>query len=810
MHRPARALGGGRALMARLAEGYLWGGAELGALPPTVELRVWDQEAGLLHGERLESHSIPPAAVRSMGRAATGEFTWHRSDGDHLASYWAFPTTRRFVLPGWRVILTESEDDIAAPAASFARTFPLVLALSIAVVLVLGASQIKRSLVPLDALRDGTRRIAARQFETRVRIRSGDEIEELAGAFNAMAEQLGRQFKALSAAAEIDRAVLSAMDTASIVQTVLARLPQVTEAERIAVVLLDPPGGGPTAWLTGDRGHTRREPVSVTVSEETVGRFLTGADHLVLESEADYPPFLNPLKGGPDGPVDLFPLSYGNQTLGALAVRRLSGQLPADEERGHLRRLADQVAVALTNARMVEQVRFMAFYDSLTRLPNRVLHKQRLGEALARARRLRRLVGVCFLDLDHFSRINDTMGHDLGDRLVQDVAARLVASCREGDSIARIGADGGAEGGIDVARLGGDEFTVLLPDIADPQDAARVAERILETFDRPFRLGTQEVFVSASVGIAVYPYDGEDADDLLKHADVAMYHAKEQGRASYRMFSAAMNAEAVARMRLEQQLRRAVDRDDFAVWFQPILDLDTGEVTSAEALVRWSHPERGLVSPAEFMRISEESGLIVPLGGWILRTVCRQIRVWEDEGLGPLRVAVNLSARQLRDPGFVALVRNSLAESGLEASSLVLELTESMLMDPGSELAATLRALDELGVGLAIDDFGTGYSSLSYLKHFPVRTLKVDQSFIRDVTENQDDAAITRAIIALARALNVTVVAEGVETLDQASFLKRAGCDMVQGFLIGRPEDVSAFSVTLRQWRARTRQLTIA
>ncbi len=408
-------------------------------------------------------------------------------------------------------------------------------------------------------------------------------------------------------------------------------------------------------------------------------------------------------------------------------------------------------------------------------------------------------MAVCFLDLDHFSRINDTLGHDLGDRLVQEVANRLLVCCRVGDSVARYGQD---EPGVEVARLGGDEFTVVLPDITGPEEAIRVAQRLLETFQLPFRLGSQEVFVTASIGIAIYPFDGTETEDLLKHADVAMYHAKSEGRNTCQLYSSSMNSEALTRLQLEHQLRRAVEAGEFTLWYQPIVDLKTRRPTGSEALVRWAHPERGLVSPGEFISLCEECGLIVPLGEWILRSVCAQAHSWEVAGLGPIRVSVNLSARQLRQEGIVQTVRKILEETDLRPAALVLELTESMLMQPSGAAGRTIRDLADLGVSIAIDDFGTGYSSLSYLKNFPVSTLKIDRSFIQDVTTSPNDAAITTAIIAMAKAMDLEVVAEGVETEGQAAFLQKRGCPKIQGYLVGRPMPAVEFGVYLRAERS--------
>jgi diguanylate cyclase (GGDEF)-like protein len=481
--------------------------------------------------------------------------------------------------------------------------------------------------------------------------------------------------------------------------------------------------------------------------------------------------------------------------VAALSVRWLATAEPDETDLITARRVSDQVAVALGNARMVEQVRFMAFYDSLTGLPNRVYFKDALLMAIRRADRTGRHVAICFLDLDRFSTINDTLGHELGDQLVREVGARLLACCRETDTVARIG--GSDRGAVEIARLGGDEFTMVLPDLVDPQDASRVARRLLACFEEPFRLGTHEVFVTGSIGISVYPEDGASSDELIQNADVAMYHAKDQGGNAYRLFSASMNAEAVARLRLEQQLRRGLDGGQFTMVYQPIAELETGVIAGAEALIRWNHPERGLVSPGEFIGLSEESGLIVRLGNWILREACTQAKAWSDAGLGPVRLNVNLSARQLQQADFVADVRAVVAETGVDPRAVVLELTESALLEPEGQVAETIGALAELGVRFAIDDFGTGYSSLAYLKHFPVDSLKIDRSFIRHLTTNPDDAAITAAIVALGRALGIDVVAEGVETEEQAALLARLGCGQIQGYFVGPPVTSSEFAFLL-------------
>jgi len=422
--------------------------------------------------------------------------------------------------------------------------------------------------------------------------------------------------------------------------------------------------------------------------------------------------------------------------------------------------------------RAEEQIKSLAYHDVLTGLPNRLLFNDRLNVAVAQAHRLQQRLGVLFLDLDRFKVINDSLGHSLGDRLLQAVAERLEAGVREGDT---------------VARLGGDEFILLLPGIARADDIAKVAEKILDSLRLPFRLEGRDLFVTASIGLSLYPEDGLDGETLVKNADIAMYRAKEQGRDNFQLYTQTMNERAVERLQLESSLRKALAHGELLLHYQPLLDLSTGRVHGVEALLRWEHPETGLVYPGDFMHLAEITSLILPIGVWTLRTACAQVKKWQEEGHPHLSVAVNLSARQFQQVEVVEHVKRALRETGLSARSLDLEITESHAMANAEATIHTLRELKALGVRISIDDFGIGYSSLSYLKRLPIDTLKIDQSFVRDITSDPDDAAIATAIIALAHTLKLRVVAEGVETQQQLEFLSTRQCDRMQGFLFSRP-----------------------
>ena len=429
------------------------------------------------------------------------------------------------------------------------------------------------------------------------------------------------------------------------------------------------------------------------------------------------------------------------------------------------------------------EIEQLAYYDTLTGLPNRTLCQDRLRQAIAQAHRERRLVGVLFLDLDRFKSINDTMGHLYGDRVLKMVAERLCKIVRECDT---------------VARLGGDEFVVILTAVNQAQEINLMASRILAELAVPLQVDGHETFTTASIGVAVYPMDGEDVHALLKNADIAMYKAKELDKNNHQFFSTEMNVQIVERLMLEASLRKALARSEFSLVYQPQIDINTGSIIAMEALIRWQHPEMGMIPPDTFISVAEETGLILPIGEWVLRTACARNKAWQRAGFVKLRVAVNLSARQFKQKNLVGMVQSVLAETGLEPAYLELELTESTIMTNPLDAAQTLSQLKEMGICLTIDDFGTGYSSLSYLKHFSMDRLKIDQSFVHDISNNPDDAAIAEAIIAMGHSLNLRVIAEGVESKGQLEFLRERCCDEIQGYLLGRPLSEEAFTEVLK------------
>jgi len=436
-----------------------------------------------------------------------------------------------------------------------------------------------------------------------------------------------------------------------------------------------------------------------------------------------------------------------------------------------------------------QRIAHLAYHDSLTGLPNRLLFKDRLQLSIALARRHNHMVAVMFLDLDRFKHINDTLGHSIGDQLLVTIARRLRTSLRVSDCIATC-SDKCMELPVTIARMGGDEFTIILSEIGDVQAVVKVARRILEVISQPFNLSGSEVFATVSIGIALYPIDGTDFETLVKNADSAMYHAKERGRNNYQLYTESMNAAAVERLILENSLHRAVERHELEVYYQPQMELATGKICSLEALMRWHHGDVGLIGPNIFIPLAEESDLILKLGKWLIEEVCRQVKTWEKEGHFPCRVDMNISAQQLDPDYLIPALAHELKRYQLSSRYIGIELTETAIVARPEMTAQVLSKVNEMGIVVAIDDFGTGYSSLSYLQNFPINALKIDQSFIRSITADPDNPGkgmLASAIIALGHSLGLTVVAEGVENDSQLEFLRHNNCDTIQGFLISQP-----------------------
>jgi diguanylate cyclase (GGDEF)-like protein/PAS domain S-box-containing protein len=471
--------------------------------------------------------------------------------------------------------------------------------------------------------------------------------------------------------------------------------------------------------------------------------------------------------------------------LNCVLIRRDGHEIPIEDSAAAIHDHDGQATGAVIVFRDVSVARAMALemahsaqHDSLTGLPNRILVNDRVGQAIIAALRHSKKVAILFVDLDGFKHINDSLGHPTGDKLLQSIAERLVLCVRRSDT---------------VSRQGGDEFVVLLSEVEEAEDAAISAMKILRAVAEPHSIEQHDLHVTASIGLSVYPDDGLNAETLIKNADTAMYQAKDNGRQSYQFFKSAMNVRAVERQSIEESLRRAMERNEFTLQYQPKINLETGQVSGAEALIRWTHPTRGSISPAQFIPVAEDCGLILQIGKWVLREACKQARAWVDAGVPVGTMAVNISSMEFRDDNFLENIFATLRDTGLDPRSLELELTESVLMKRADSAATVLKTLRAKGVRIAVDDFGTGYSSLSYLRKFPIDALKVDQSFVRQITTSPDDTTIVSAIIGMGRSLKLRVVAEGVETLEELAFLRAQQCDEAQGYLFSKPVSPEQF-----------------
>jgi len=480
-----------------------------------------------------------------------------------------------------------------------------------------------------------------------------------------------------------------------------------------------------------------------------------------------------------------FPLMRGDEVLGVMEFFHRDVREPDALLVKIAESIGSEIGQYIVRMQAEEAVKFMAMHDGLTGLPNRVMFDERLGRAIAQARRHERALAVLFVDMDRFKVINDTLGHEAGDFVLREAAQRLLDNLRAGDT---------------VARLGGDEFVILLEEVTDPLYVGSVSRKLIEALASPFVIGGREYNVTASIGVSSFPEDGQDATTLLKHADVAMYRAKEKGKNAFEFYAEQITVGSLERLNLEAGLRRALERDEeLALYYQPQIELCSGRIVGMEALVRWQHPEMGLLAPDRFIRLAEETGLIVPLGEWVLQKACRAHRQWQSLRLPLSRMAVNLSPRQFLHAGLLNDTLRVLKDTACHGRFIELEITESMVMhDPGGAVAL-IRQIKDLGVRIAIDDFGTGYSSLAYLRRFPIDSLKIDRSFIADVPNDPGNMAITQAIIAMARTLHITVIAEGVETIAQLNFLRTRGCDEVQGFYYSPPVPFEEATALLRQ-----------
>ncbi len=758
-------------VVAELNSKYIWGEADV--LPAVTDLSVIDGAGRLLFSSLDQPAPLVTALAQRTPRSPNGRLTYAGNAGPELASFRELYLGGRFFLPGWTIVATRPEAEVLAPIAAFEQNSMLAIALALLGIALVSVWQIRRTLVPLERLIDGTRRAAHKDFSVRVEVDGNDEFGELAESFNTMTSRLGRQFTALSTLSAIDRTILSRPDVEQVIEAVLRRIRDIVPAPCASIAMAD--RRTPQILRLYTRGHGDTTAIDRT-------RVAGTADDLRLLANKSEGVWLAAVPVATTcaatlvnlGAVAVFavPIMLQGEVIGSILVGASRMRALDSDEEARVRDLADRIGVAYAAASKDEQLYFQAHYDSLTHLPNRLYFRDQMERSIVRAERNRAEFAVLFVDLDFFKHVNDSMGHAAGDEVLVEAAARMRNCVRSTDI---------------VGRLGGDEFTILISDIKGGSDLRVVSQNVIAAMSRPFVNGGQEYFLSASIGIAIYPTDGATAEELLRNADTAMYRAKENGRGRSVYFEEKMNSAALERVRSERDLRHALEHEEFYVVYQPMLNLHSGRLAGAEALLRWNHPEHGALAPTEFIQLAEETGLIDRLGEWVLREACSELSALEAEGLPLPKISVNVSARQFKQPNFVDVVRRVLRETGVPATSLELEITESLLLDATPQVDRTMAALDNDGVRFALDDFGTGYSSLAYLKRFPVDVVKIDRAFIKDLPADRSSAAITAAIVSMAHALQKQVVAEGVATAEQMAFVREIGCDEAQGFHLAKP-----------------------
>ncbi len=724
-----------------------------------------------------------------LGRGIAGEYediTWTKAGVMYRGRVWAQFMAHHFDANDWYFAVSVPEDNLLAAIYAFQRSLVLVVVLALLLIFWFSARQIRTMLIPLTELTEGTRRVSGRDFSARVNVQSQDEFGELGDAFNSMSAALGRQARISQALADIDRRILAREKLETVIDAALNLLMELMPAYQMHVIMLEQSNGEAEILTATDMATDTASRFSLAVGTSADGHAMSAG--AVSVAASSYPEIRGEVlvrfpqehaspelhasadENGRSRARWLQPLVWGHTPCGWLEVWAPDAADIGDEDAQLIAGLASRLALAISSAWRDDEHFQRAYYDGLTGLPNRRLFQDRLVYEMVSCKRDLRHCAVLYIDLDHFKSVNDTQGHSAGDQLLCEAARRMSALVRESDT---------------VCRQGGDEFTVLLVDIAESRHVSRVANAIIEAMSTPFIVTGQESFLSASVGIAIYPGNGESAEELLKHADMAMYRAKTAGRGQAVFFEGQMNAEMMARLSIDRELRRAIQLGELELLYQPQVSLAEGRVEAGEALLRWNHPQRGQLAPAEFLAVAEDSGLIIPIGRWVIEEATRQIIEWRKAGLNLQRVSVNVSARQFRDADFVPHILRCV---GTEHTALIeLEITETAMLERMDLLEVKLQQLVEAGCTIALDDFGTGYSSMAYLKKLTVHTVKIDRAFIDGIDKSAESLAFVDAIIAMAHALGKTVVAEGAENAAQVQLLRERGCELVQGYHFSRP-----------------------
>lgn len=767
--------------VAEVGPDFLWGAKD--ELPYMTHICVQDAQRVLLYCSNPNlQQAIQNVMINTSVRGDRVPPTLRVGSEVHLVAMREVFVASRFGEQYWTVIASRPESEALAPVSAFRLIFWGSVILSALVVMLLSVSQIRRTLIPLESLMAATRRVAKRDFSTPVVATRKDEFGELANTFNYMTNRLGQQFNVLSALSRIDRSILSDLNVENVINEVLVHLPVVAKSSFSAIFVLQHDSDRNGELSVAANVVNRQNKASIAISNAVRKILLMNPEgHWADETTAAllYQAFT--LSEQDARKLFILPVMWKDRLCGALLLGWHDQVLFQEEDVSHVRDFADRVGVVLYSSERELRLYHQARYDELTDLPNRFLLMELLTRELESGQSTQPRVAILFIALNRFKHVNDTMGHSAGNALIWEAGTRLRNLINEGDVL---------------ARFGGHEFVILLK-TADEKHVEVVALNVIQVLAQRFVIQSLESFITASVGIAIYPNGGKNAADLLRNADTAC--AQAGGQQNLVFFTESMNQQAVQRSELERELRQAIEQQQFLLYYQPKTDLQTGTIVGVEALIRWQHPQRGLVNPGTFITLAEETGLIVEMGQFALTEGCRQFSDWRVRGIHLQQIAINVSSRQFRSGDVLDDVRENMMNFYLQAGDLELEVTESLMVDNFDDVTRILKSLRESGVSIALDDFGTGYSSMSYLEILPFDTLKIDMSFIRRIKDDGEGGAIASAIIAMAHSLHKKVVAEGVETQAQVNFLKQLGCHIAQGYFYGRPLPAAEFEVLYRQ-----------